>query len=242
MYEAIQGRDPIDILAPLFEKGWYIDKKDCKLKRPLAINVESPWIYVNPNPNIDCIFNFNTYEVLKIVPRVCRGCFKVVIRPNTVAQLIKLYEIMSTIFIDKGLNCKCGVEDRKYVSANYGGYNYNRGLEQGEKSYVIIRKIVDDHIGSDVGVILKRGCTEMELSTGPSKDYVVPDWADALEDKIMEVLELPLTKTSTPKIIADHTIRKWLEFAWDRGDKTCLEFSDGIPIFPNKIDTYHEEV
>jgi len=36
-------------------------------------------------------------------------------------------------------------------------------------------------------------------------------------------------------------IRKWLEFAWDRGDKTCLELSDGIPIFPNKIDTYHKE-
>ena len=242
VYEAIMGRDIVDILEPLFSEGWYIDMKTAKVSCSPAISCDAPWIYVNPSPDIHCAFNMNLFNVARFAPRGCRKCFKVVIRPNTVAQLIGLYELMSTEFINLGLACKCGVEERVYVHGNYGGYQYNQGLDAGEKSYKTVRRLIDQHLGPDVGVILKRGCTEMELALGPTKQYVVPDWADELEDKIMGVVELPERRASTPKFIADHTIRKWLEFAWDRGDKTCLEFSDGVPIFPNKIDTYHEEV
>lgn len=241
MYEAIQGRDIIDVLTPLLNDGWYIDNETGRVTCSTGMKWDVPWIYPNPNPNMHCIFNFNLYEMVRIVPRYCRDCFKVVIRPNTVAQLIRLYELMTTKFISLGLYCKCGIEERKYVHGNYGGYQYNRGLKQGKERYKTIRNMIDLYIGSDVGVILKRGCTEMELNTGPSKKYVVPEWADELEDKIMEVVELPKKNLPTPKFLAAHVIRKWLEFAWDRGDKTCLEFSDGIPIFPNKIDTYHKE-
>ena len=242
MYEAIKGRDVVDILKPLFEKGWYIDAKTGKFKCHPAISPDAPWIYVNPRPDIKCSLDMHLFNAVGLVPKTCRNCFKVVIRPKTVAQLIRLYELMSTIFIDKGLYCKCGVEERPIVFGNYGGYNYNQGLKEGKKNYKKIRDLIDIYVGSDVDVILKRGCTEMELATGPSKQYKVPDWADELEYKIMEVVELPDRTTQTPDYIVGHTIRKWLEFAWDRGDKTCLEFSDRIPIFPNKIDTYHEEV
>jgi len=242
VYKAIQGRDIVDILEPLFKTGWYIDIKTQKFKCQPAILPSGPWIYVNPHPDLHCDFDTYLFNALGFLPRRCRECYKVVIRPKTVAQLIRLYELMNTEFVKRGLHCKCGVEERVYVHANYGGYQYNRGLKEGKKSYKTIRDLVDVFVGSDVGVILKRGCTEMELKTGPSKQYVVPEWADELEDKVMEVIELPSRKVSTPKYIADHTIRKWLEFAWDRGDATCLEFSDGKPIFPNKIDTYHKGV
>lgn len=241
MYEAIKGKDIVDIFQPLLEKGWYISNKISKLTYAAVIDCNTPWIYINPMQDMNCTFNVNLYERARIVPRYCRDCFKVVIRPKTVAQLIRLYELMSTEFVKLGLYCKCGIEERNYVHGNYGGYQYSRGLRKGRECYEVVRFLVSAHLGSDVGVILKRGCTEMELNLGPSKEYVVPDWADELEDKIMEAVELPKENPPTPKFIADHTIRKWLEFAWDRGDKTCLEFSDGIPIFPNKIDTYHEE-
>lgn len=242
MYEAIQGRDIVDVLTPLLNDGWYIDMATSKITCSTGQKWDVPWIYPNPDPNMHCIFNFNLFETARIVPKYCRNCFKVVIRPKTVAQLIRLKELMETEFIEMGLCCKCGVEERNYVFGNYGGYQYNRGLEEGKLAYNVVRKLIDIYMGSDVGVILKRGCTEMELNLGPTKKYVVPDWADELEDKIMEVVELPKKNPATPKFLADHVVRKWLEFAWDRGDKTCLEFSDGIPIFPNKIDTYHEEV
>ena len=242
MYEAIKGRDIVDTLIPLLQGGWYIDMNTGKVTCSTGMKWDVPWVYVNPDPDMHCTFNMNLFNVARFVPRCCRDCFKVVIRPNTVAQLIRLYELMVTEFIERRLHCKCGTEERNYVHGNYGGYNYNRGLKDGEKSYKAIRNMVDIYIGADVGVILKRGCTEMELNLGPSKKYIVPEWANELEDKIMEVVELPKKNPATPKFLADHVIRKWLEFAWDRGDKTCLEFSDGIPIFPNKIDTYHEEV
>jgi len=242
MYEAIKGKDIFDILQPLLERGWYISTKDGKVKCINTITWDTPWIYVNPSPDASCTFNVNLSETAGFVPKYCRNCFKVVIRPQTVAQLVRLKELMEETFTEMGLYCKCGIEKRIYVNGNYGGYNYNQGLEQGKDSYAAIRKIIDKELGADVDVILKRGCTEMELNFGPSKDYIVPDWADELEEKIMEAVELPTKNPPMPKYLQDHIIRKWLEFAWDRGDKTCLEFSDGIPIFPNRIDTYHEEV
>ncbi len=241
MYEAIQGWDIIDAFAPFFEQGWYIDSKTKKLNCMPALATDAPWIYVNPRPDIYCTVYMNIFNVGRFRPKMCRNCFKVAIRPKTVAQLIRLYELMETKFKEQGLYCKCGMEERPIVFGNYGGYNYNQGLEEGKESYKIIREYLKT-LGRDVDVILKNGCTEMELKLGPTKQYVVPEWADEFEEKIMAAIELPKKDISTPKIIADHTIRRWLEFAWDRGDKTCLEFSDGIPIFPNKIDTYHEEV
>ena len=249
MYEAIKGRDVVDLLAPLFRQGWYIDMKTQKFRCEPSISPDAPWIYVNPSPHIHCDLNMHIFNAAGFLPKECRNCFKVVIRPKTVAQLIRLKELMETEFVKKGLHCKCGIEERNYVHGNYGGYCYNRGLSEGKKNYKVIKEMLHERhpvVGEThlyhADIILKRGCTEMELGTGPSKKYAVPHWADELEDKIMEVVELPIRETPTPKFIADHTIRKWLEFAWDRGDKTCLEFSDGIPIFPNKIDTYHEEV
>lgn len=238
MYEAIQGIDVVDVLKPLLNSGWYIDINTSKVMCSPGMKWDVPWIYANPDPNMHCVFNTNLFEMARMVPRYCRDCFKVVIRPKTVAQLIRLYELMATEFVKLGLYCKCGVEERNYVHGNYGGYCYNRGLKQGKESYRRIRKMVDN----ELDVILKRGCTEMELRLGSTKQYVVPDWADELEDKVMKVMELPKKNPPTPKFLADHVIRKWLVFAWDRGDKTCLEFSDGTPIFPNKFDTYHEEV
>jgi hypothetical protein len=242
MHEAIQGRDIIDIIKPLFDEGWYISISDGRIKPPIAINCDAPWIFINPNPKLHCNFDMNLFKAMNFAPRNCRNCYKVVIRPNTVKQLIKLYELMKTKFIQNGLYCKCGIEDRPYVNANYGGYNYNQGLKSGKRSYKIIRKLIDEEIDPSVSVILKRGCTEMELALGPTKQYQPPEWADAEEDKITQYVDFIKNKIPTPKLIADHTFRKWLEFAWDRKDNTCLEFSDGIPIYPNKIDTYHEEV
>jgi len=241
MYEKIKGRDVIDVYAPFFKNGWYIDTKTQKLTCMPAIATHAPWIYVHPRPGIHCTVRMNIFNVAGFRPKVCRECFKVVIRPQTVKQLIQLYELMDTVFIKKNLYCKCGIEERPYTFGNYGGYQYNTGLAEGQQNYEIVRELVDLYLGSDVGVILKNGCTEMELRLGPTKKYVVPEWADDFEDEIMAGIELPKKETSTPKTIAPHTIRKWLAFAWDRGDKTCLEFNDGKAIFPNKIDTYHKE-
>lgn len=242
MYEAIQGRDIVDVLTPLLNDGWYIDMNTGKVTCSTGIKWDVPWIYPNPDPNMHCIFNFNLFEVARFVPRYCRNCFKVVVRPRTVAQLIRLKELMETKFVENGLYCKCGIEERNYVHGNYGGYIYNRGITKGKDAFKTIGELLgnDDKL-YNVDFILKRGCTEMELKLGPTKKYVVPSWAGEMEDKIMEVVELPKKNPATPKFLADHVIRKWLEFAWDRGDKTCLEFSDGIPIFPNQIDTYHKE-
>ena len=242
MYEAIRGKDVVDHLKPLFENAWYIDPISQKLMCMPSVATHAPWVYINPRPDIHCDVFMAMFKTGEFKSRKCRTCFKVCIRPKTVAQLVRLHDLMQTKFIEQGLYCKCGIEERPFVFGSYGGYNYNQGLREGRKNYKTIRKMIDAELGKDVVIYLKSGCTEMELALGPSKEYVVPDWADELEDKILEVVKFPDRKTPTPKWVAVHTIRKWLEFAWDRGDETCLEVSGGIPIFSNHLDFYHEEV
>ena len=244
-YDWMTAHDILEHLRPLWEGGGFHLRADGKLEGNPQSAIEGPWHYIKHRWEFDC---FTWHQVIfeniskrlvigqKFVPAGCQECFKVVVRPRTLKQLFALEKLQ--IAMDRP--CKCGIEVRETVHALYGGYFYNKGLIEGLERYQEVYRAVneDKYLGPDVAVILKRGCTEFELECGPSDQ-----WQTSPEQlKIEAMVDQYLVKDNVLRKQPDHVIwhlhRKWIEFAYARGDSTYAEFTDGKPLYPLPV-TYH---
>lgn len=242
-----------DWLAP--GGGWFINPETKKIEMgPRSIDHNRPWIYTNPNPKMYCHFYMDgVFQHLKFVHSRCMNCWKIVVKMHTVVQLFKLYEWQKKWTNDckkKDRFCKCGVEERPWVHYQYGGYFYNEGKEQGlmrhEQVYREMRNLfgnVSDIPGSwtdgKIEVILKRYCTEFEATLGPTDQYVRPPAADAMESHLDQCFNLSKMTPGQPPFVISHVQRRWLEFAWDRGDTTAAIFNGNKPFY-RPVVTYHQ--
>ena len=169
----------------------------------------------------------------KFVPSYCQGCWKVVAKPKTFKQLIGILELQDR----QDRRAKCGIETRAYVPALYGAYWYNRSIEEGLETYEALKSATEF---KDVPLLLKRGCTEMEMACGPSDMWDITDWQIEIEDGVRNLIEDNLEPIRGLVWQREDTILRWMEFAEEHGDETIYEFTDGHKIkAPNYI-TYHE--
>lgn len=233
--------------AALLNAGWYIDQKTGKysvIGRSVTSH-ERKWVYVNPVPFSPC----NIYQMIVnscgFIPSNCLNCWKIVVKPHTFYELMKLREFMQEYtegHIYKKRFCKCGIEERAYTPVNYGGYFYNRSKEEGLMRWRAVREGMDK-INPHIPVILKRYCTEFELQLGPSDKYEWPDGTAQLEAAIFKAVDLKSQGKNRlqPDYLVAHNIRKWMEFAWSIGDMTVMGFNDGQPLF-TPIVTYHDHL
>jgi hypothetical protein len=181
---------------------------------------------------------------LNFITTACLNCWKVVVKPKTIIQLLDLYEIEKSM----GVPCKCGTEHRLTTTTLYGGYFYNRGQEEGQRRYEEVRALVDEHLGEDVPVILKRACTEYEIGSpsGPKPWGPSDKWPELTEEqKELERLVLenfPPTGFNTPQndIIIANVIQRWIHHAYKHGDMTVRELTGGNPLYKPYV-TYHNE-
>jgi len=204
------------------------------------------WIYTNPDKDRMCTLYQACHDNMKYIPPRCLECWKVVVRPINLLQLFMLYDLqLKMIEEDPDCWCKCGVEIREYVHANYGGYFYNNSKEDGLVKYKLVRKLVDEQISSDVKVILKRGCTEFEINQGPSdkwdEKFAGNKQAQAWEGLIAEHVVVTNGGYKQSDLVKKHIMSKWIDFAWDRGDPTVIGLNDGKPLFPPPV-TYHQTI
>jgi hypothetical protein len=241
-YEAILHEDVVEMLKPLWAQKtvgwrWQIEGRDHPvLAYPLdqMMAPEVPWHYVNPEMDCfmwsDVLFESVSKQIEKtFVPSYCQQCFKVVVRPKTLKQLFALEALQ----IKLGRHCKCGIEVRGYVPALYGGYFYNRGLEEGLERLEEVREAVhaDPLLGPDVDVFLKRSCTEMERAMGRSDEWPEPTAGQLeLEALIMRTIDHKDFIQRQPEAFVRHAHRRWIEWASRNGDETYLEFTGGRPI------------
>lgn len=146
-----------------------------------------PWIYVRSTREKKCqLWHSIVFEAYKLFPIGCLNCWKVVVRPRNVEELFNLLDYEQRDYDDQ---CKCGIELRPFVHANYGGYFYNDSLEEGINCYHKVKQDVKDKVsvgklynpdGSTTdapSVTLKRACTEFELKYGDSMK-----WEEKLND------------------------------------------------------------
>lgn len=264
LFQALEAFNVVRILQPLLDGGGYIiDPRDNKIKPAIeSVDWKSPWVYVNPGAEMGvCRFNTHLFNTLNIVPKFCRECYKVTFRVGTVFQLVKMLEMMRKEFLPRGWNCKCGFEVREWVAASYGGYLYNRGLRQAKERYLEAKELAEKWLTLSpatieqlrtVGyvfdptpkVVLKRACTEMEMTFGPSDKWEFPVEWDHVENHISQYVQVGLAKQNppTPQYLIEAKIAEWLKKAHGRGDPTAAMFNEGNPIYKTQVVTYHEDL
>lgn len=245
-YEWMKGNDLLTMLQPLWESGGWLLRNDGKLYFPNAtMAIQTPWRHVQQDWRMDCgtwhrlIFDYLSKFMppgQKFVPAGCHECFKVVVRPQTLKELFALEKLQLRL----NRPSKCGIELRPTVHGLYGGYFYNQGLEQGLERYREVRRAVDEAplLGREVGVILKRGCTEFELECGPSDQWQVTEEQMRLERLVNRWVSRDDVIRTQPEQVLWRIYRQWIEHAYAWGDPTYSEFTGGKPLYPPVV-TYH---
>jgi hypothetical protein len=245
-YKWLKEHDVVSWLEPLRRKNhWRWRAGDLKLELKSGVAPVLPWNYTVAGKQ-DCYIwsclmfeNPNIKPTFQFVPEYCHGCYKVVVRPKTLVQLFALEKLQYEL----GRPGKCGIEVRDYTPALYGGYFYNRGLEEGQECYEAVREAVNKYplLGEDVDVYLKHACTEMERKYGASDKWEeVTDAQKEVEQLIQDHIVYDPTIQDQPKHFLVHTHRRWIEWAFQHGDETYKTFTGDEPIETPPV-TYHEE-
>lgn len=224
----------LGFLAPLFKTGdWYISQETGKIhKRKCDVPIFSdeaksqsfPWIlHHGEDGSSECAKRFTFFNLFGIIPLFCRTrCYKVVARPRTLTELLHVNDVMRNL----GHRGKSGIERRESVPHHYGAYWYCDGEVEGQRIY----EKVQESLGS-IPVILKRACTEMELKHG-----VPHQWPEQTESEHYwesmwnELVIFPKDKQNQPDYLKNWIVLGWVRFAWERGDQSVLEHSDGKPL------------
>jgi len=250
LFAQLKSFDLLGAFGSKIGQRYIIDVNTKKLrffKELFSQITEVPWIYVRGMAEAQCIFYQDCAEHLNFVPTYCLNCWKTVVAPSTLVDLLRLFALQKELAEgDPTCTCKCGYEERPYVPRLYGGYFYSRTQEDGLKRTKQVRAAVDQAIGPHVPVILKRYCTEFERKFGPTDQYKQGPDAKIWEEIINEYVDLP------PRDYADgflpqseltrkHVLNKWLDFAIKYDYNSILAINNGKPIFRPLV-TYHEEV
>jgi hypothetical protein len=157
----------------------------------------------------------------KAVHSFCMECYKVVIMPETLEQVHKIAEWQNST----GWPCKVGAERRNYTQRKWGAYFYCRGVEHGRERYKDVREWVDENLGEDVKVILKRACTEFEQHLGDSDKWEKLPHQDEIEAEALKVFDYHPADNTQCETIQHHVWDVWE--AWDEDNQAPV--------------TYHEE-
>ncbi|MDX8385494.1 MAG: hypothetical protein R8M11_03140 [Gallionella sp.] len=202
----------------------------------------------------DCSRHLQVFNNFNVIPEYCFDCYKVLISPRNVLELLKLMMVFD--FDQYGLTIqnrrKCMVEERKDSSGAYKGFVYCKSVQEGNKVYKIIRDVVSEHISPHVDVSFKRGCSEYARSypkfprtkSGRKPNQAVmlhkKSWKDqeVLFDKHYSITERAIPPCPQDEIdficgdgITSYTgvhvfcIQYWLRYAASIGDKSYLNLT-----------------
>jgi len=240
-YSKARATNVLRILKPAFKSGMlYIRPEDKKISMRTALIWDTPWVHSgsdSPDDRNCLMFHSIMLPYCNFIPSRCQECWKVVARPKTVKQLFKIVDLQQMSDRDS----KAGIEKRDTVGGNYGAYWYNNSIEEGEECRKYVRTLCDEFVGRDVEVFLKRGCTEFEHKFGNSNEWTVTQEALEIEKAIMDAIVVDGHEDrDQPPLVVEDTKMKWIEFAYERGDETYLEFTDGLPLYPKYV-TYQSE-
>jgi hypothetical protein len=187
---------------------------------------DSPWIFQAGEDQRHCRKWNQVYFLLYgIISRHCFNCYKVVVRPKTLKELMKVREIQKKL----GISGKCGVERRPTSMSKglYAGFWYcplGGGLEGARELHKKVELEVKREIGFQTPVILKRACTEMEDAIGPSDGWCFPEVQHRVEDYLDSIYEVEQMITEQPEFLKVHILKEWIEHAWENRDETVREF------------------
>lgn len=241
-YGSWKKYDVIGILQQMFDTGQLRLTNEGFVERamdPRVIQHTTPWIHAKHLPCMSCYrdhhikFNFFGY-----IPPRCMECWKIVVMPRTVAELFELHDLQK----EMNRPSKCGIELRHYTTRMYGGYYYARSLDEGQSRWKEVQEAVHTEINPDIKVILKRGCTEMEMLAGPSDMWALADNVLDLDYYLDSYLKLNArtVQTAQGELSYRRIYQMWIDWAYAHGDETYQLYTDYQPLYPAPV-TYHDK-
>ena len=121
-------------------------------------------IYRRNTTNLNCGRHFDVFNTFNVIPKFCFECFKVLIEPNDVVDLIKLYFVFDNLNLKNDNTRKCMIELRSNISGSYKGYIYCSSLKEANEIREQVDKTVKKKIEKNMHVSVKRGCSEFGIS------------------------------------------------------------------------------
>lgn len=232
-----------DILSPItrqLREGRLILGIDGRITDKARIDSERPWITAVEEKERNCSKWLTIYfSIYRIIPLGCRNCWKVAFHPKTLADAFETLEIQR----EMGISSKTGLEKRRQTGAE-GGYSsfwyvpLGGGLSKGRGIFEEVEKILEERLGYSDGLILKRGCTEIEhfffniLGNSQNWDKRA-DAFNATERLLDSVFDIPKEYLGlAPKICENRIKKDWIEWAFEHGDETYLKYTGGRSLVP----------
>jgi len=238
--DSIRKRDVIAKLKNIEGLGYKWCSETSTLKMPvtfMGMTEKSPWVHTNIQNTKRCGMDhnviFNTYG---IIPPRCMECWKVCCSIPDFDHLMKMKKMQEGV---THISSKCGIELRDYAPKHYGAYFYTGSLDEGREVYTEMRERIDDEVGPDVGVILKRACTEFEFINGPSPLWVNTQEEEEMIQLIEQYVDMGKANIRQDKLLQDNIMLKWFIWANSNGDFSYVPYNGGKKLFPDYV-TYHE--
>ena len=228
-------------IVNLYREGFKIFKKyDLKLKTP------SSQIMKTNEINLNCKRHMFVFDEYKIIPEFCFGCYKVLIEPTSIIDLLKLFFLFSNIKFKNNNIRKCMIEMRPNISGLYKGFIYCRGLEDAYDVSNIINLKIKDNISHSLVSTIKRGCSEYSIefpeykkirnSTLQPMNYN-NDWRKIEYDFDQVNNSWPDVSTNIDGFNLNSflVIRNWIAYAQKVGDKTADKITNEIISLPKSF-------
>jgi len=251
----------------LYPNGpFVIDPHDNKLHVPpqaMTKGYGGPWVHIKQSGKRRCKIYTDVIEpCLNFIPYKCQNCWKVVFRPQYIKDMLNLIPLMEGLSKKHGFCCKLGAEVRTWTSGVYGKwglwgcYFYNDSKEQGIFCWeTVLNAIAADenlkHLLDDVDedgysarLVLKRGCTEFEISGKHGEDsteWVYTDEMKEWERIVWDTFKEQNLSKEQGEMIRKHVIDFWFKHAHHAGDPTVKEFNEGTMIWRGTR-FYHKEL
>ncbi len=225
-------------------KRLYLQCRDVLADHSLTIESNFSQIFRGKNIDLGCDRHFKVFDTFNAIPKNCFGCYKVLVEPRTVIELMKLLLVFDDLELPGDNTRKCMVEQRPGISGTYKGYLYCDSFAEGQTVLQTIQEIIAVRISKDVPVSLRRGCSEfsvaypefgrMSANNPPSMTYN-KDWSEH-EDYV----DTHLANYASPFTFSTHNhsgmslrdaviMENWLRYAATIGDENYLKISP-IPL------------
>lgn len=230
----IGGATVADNLRHAVATGKLIEDSDGGLRIASDRRTGNNWAWVEHGPPLGCTFLmtflFRQAYASGAVPHGCSACYKVKVLPRSMRELVAAWGVA------KRIECrsKWGVDLNNSYSQNiYAGYFYTAGLESARVIYRIARDAFagNPKIAADIGVSIKRGCSEYEAALGPSDTYQFAPELVELEAYLRTRYRAAPKQAGVPAVPLAH----WIDVAFRIGDDTYLDFTGGKRLRPAAV-------
>lgn len=171
---------------------------------------EPPFRFYGRDERLNCALWKNVvFKHFGFIHSACHSCYKIVVVPNSLNEL-KLVDDVFRKIGKEGFHCKCGVERRKTVDREYGGYIYCRSEAETDLKFYKVRQMLPDNIK----MFAKIGCTEFTLKFGKPETWIITEEQRELEREIDNKIEL--RQRFLPQTLEEvkRVYKLWKEFSY----------------------------